>query len=195
MSNSAELERGYRRVLACYPTTGGSLPSGRARPGNADMATRALQDATLLVLASLAGGSQHGYGIITDVREISGGRVRLRAGTLYRALDRLRADQLISVDREEVVDTRLRRYYRLTHAGGKRLLAGAAGLGHRRATGSDLRVGDAEREATVVALGEHFAQGRLTLDELDARLDAAFTATTQSQISRITWDLPHVIAP
>ena len=48
------------------------------------------------------------------MREISGGRVRLRPGALYTALDRLRADELIGVDREEVVDGRLRRYYRLT---------------------------------------------------------------------------------
>ena len=76
-----------------------------------------MQEATFLILTALAAGSQHGYGIITDVTEISGGRVRLRAGTLYTALDRLRADQLIAVDREEIVDNRLRRYYRLTDAG------------------------------------------------------------------------------
>jgi DNA-binding PadR family transcriptional regulator len=159
------------------------------------MTTRAMQEATLLVLTALAAGSQHGSGIITDVREISGGRVRLRVGTLYTALDRLRADGLIGVDREEIVDSRLRRYYRITHAGGRRLLAGAASLTHRRAAGSDLRIGDAEREATVAVLSEHFAQGRLTLEELDERLDAAFAATTQGQISRLTWDLPHVITP
>jgi DNA-binding PadR family transcriptional regulator len=43
--------------------------------------------------------------------------VQLRAGTLYSALDRLRADKLIAVDREEIVDSRLRRYYKLTAAG------------------------------------------------------------------------------
>jgi DNA-binding PadR family transcriptional regulator len=159
------------------------------------MTTRATQEATLLVLAALATGSQHGRGIITDVREISGGRVRLRVGALYAALDRLRADGLIGVDREEIVDSRLRRYYRLTYAGGRRLLAGAAGLGHRRGAGADLRIGHAEREATVAALAEHFAQGRITLDELDARLDAAFTATTQGEISQVTWDLPHEMTP
>ena len=61
-------------------------------------------------------------------QEISGGQVRLRPGTLYTALDRLRADELIGVDREEVVDGRLRRYYRLTPAGTKRLAAEAARL-------------------------------------------------------------------
>jgi DNA-binding PadR family transcriptional regulator len=78
------------------------------------MATRAMQEATFMILTAVADGAQHGYGIIGDVRDISGGRVRLRAGTLYMALDRLRADELIAVDREEVVDGRLRRYYRLT---------------------------------------------------------------------------------
>ena len=95
---------------------------------NVGMGTRAMQEATFLILTALADGSQHGYGIITEVREISGGRVRLRAGTLYTALDRLRADGLIGVDREEVVDGRLRRYYRLTPEGTGRLAAEAARL-------------------------------------------------------------------
>jgi DNA-binding PadR family transcriptional regulator len=87
-----------------------------------------MQEATFLILTALAAGSQHGYGIITDVQEISDGRVRLRAGTLYTALDRLRADELIDVDREEIVDNRLRRYYRLTPTGSKLLAAEAARL-------------------------------------------------------------------
>ena len=87
-----------------------------------------MQEATFLILTALAGGSQHGYGIITDVEQISKRRVRLRPGTLYTALDRLRADKLIAVDREEVVDSRLRRYYRLTPAGEERLAEEAARL-------------------------------------------------------------------
>jgi DNA-binding PadR family transcriptional regulator len=85
------------------------------------MSKRTMQEATFLILTALAGGSQHGYGIITDVEQISSGRVRLRAGTLYTALDRLRVDGLLEVDREEVVDNRLRRYYRLTPTGAQRL--------------------------------------------------------------------------
>jgi DNA-binding PadR family transcriptional regulator len=92
------------------------------------MAIRPMQEATFLILTALADGSQHGYGIISEVADISEGRVRLRAGTLYTALDRLRADGLIDVDREEIVDNRLRRYYRLTPAGGRRLAAEAARL-------------------------------------------------------------------
>ena len=87
-----------------------------------------MQEATFLILTALAGGSQHGYGIISDVEQISKRRVRLRPGTLYTALDRLRADKLIAVDREEVVDSRLRRYYRLTPAGEERLAEEAARL-------------------------------------------------------------------
>ena len=87
-----------------------------------------MQEATFLILTALAAGSQHGYGIITDVQAISGGRVQLKAGTLYAALERLRADKLVEVDREEIVDSRLRRYYRLTPAGAEQLAAEAARL-------------------------------------------------------------------
>jgi DNA-binding PadR family transcriptional regulator len=87
-----------------------------------------MQEATFLILTALADGSQHGYGIIAEVQEISGGRVRLRAGTLYTALDRLRADGLIEVDREEIVESRLRRYYRLTTEGTRQLADEAARL-------------------------------------------------------------------
>jgi DNA-binding PadR family transcriptional regulator len=92
------------------------------------MTKRTMQEATFLILTALAAGSQHGYGIIADVAQISGGRVRLRAGTLYSALDRLRLDGLIGVDREEIVDGRLRRYYRLTAEGSRQLAAEAARL-------------------------------------------------------------------
>jgi DNA-binding PadR family transcriptional regulator len=92
------------------------------------MRKRAMQEATFLILTALAGSTQHGYGIITDVERISDQRVRLRAGTLYTALERLRADRLVEVDREEIVDGRLRRYYRLTAVGQERLAAEAARL-------------------------------------------------------------------
>jgi DNA-binding PadR family transcriptional regulator len=84
---------------------------------------KSLQEPTFLIMTALAAGAQHGYGIMTDVAEISGGRVRLLAGTLYAALDRLTGEGLVEADREEVVDGRLRRYYRLTPAGGQRLEA------------------------------------------------------------------------
>jgi DNA-binding PadR family transcriptional regulator len=85
-----------------------------------------MQEATFLILTALAAGSQHGYGIMSDVARISNGCVALRAGTLYSALDRLRLEGLIAVDREEVVDSRLRRYYRLTQEGARQLATEAA---------------------------------------------------------------------
>ena len=60
---------------------------------------------------------------MTDAADISGGRLRLRAGTLYAALNRLVTEHLVEVDREEIVDARLRRYYRLTPHGAHRLEA------------------------------------------------------------------------
>ena len=150
------------------------------------MSTRSRHEATCLILTVLAGGSQHGYGIVTGVRQISGGRVRLRAGTLYLALDRLHTDGLVGADREEVAASRVRRYYRLSAASAGWLPAGA----RQRAAGPYLRIGDADRDATVAALCDHFAQGRLTAEELGARLDAVLAATTQGEVARATWDLP-----
>lgn len=86
---------------------------------------KALQEPAFLVLAALAGGALHGYALVEDVRRVSDGRVRLHTGTLYAILDRLRGAGLVEVDREEVVDSRLRRYYRLTGAGAERLAAEA----------------------------------------------------------------------
>ena len=87
-----------------------------------------MQEATFLILTALASSAQHGYGIIADVKKISGGRVMLGAGTLYTALDRLRADGLLVVDHEEVVENRLRRYYSLTPTGAQVLAAEAERL-------------------------------------------------------------------
>jgi DNA-binding PadR family transcriptional regulator len=103
------------------------------------MSDRAMQEATYLILTALAAGSQHGYGIIADVSSISDGRVRLRAGTLYTALDRLKTDGLVVVDREEIAGGRLRRYYRLTPDGAQRLAAEAARL-HANATAAMRRL-------------------------------------------------------
>ena len=80
-----------------------------------------LREPAYLVLTALAGEARHGYSVIEDVAHISAGRVQLHTGSLYAILDRLRENGLIEVDREEVVASRLRRYYRLTGAGVARL--------------------------------------------------------------------------
>jgi hypothetical protein len=60
------------------------------------------------------------------------------------------------------------------------------------ATQPSLRIGDAERDAVAAELREHFAHGRLTLEEFNQRIDAVFAAKTQRDLSRLTSDLPHV---
>ena len=93
-----------------------------------------MREPTFLVLAALAERPQHGYGVIDDVLRLSDGRVRLRAGTLYAALDRLRTEGLVEVDREEIVQSRLRRYYRITDAGAGSL----AEEGHRQRRNAEI---------------------------------------------------------
>jgi DNA-binding MarR family transcriptional regulator len=56
------------------------------------------------------------------------------------------------------------------------------------------RVSNADRDTAAAALGEHFAQGRLTLDELNARLDAALTARTHGELAQAARDLPALAA-
>jgi PadR family transcriptional regulator len=87
--------------------------------------TGPLSESTYFVLASLIDGPLHGYGIIKRATEISDDSVRLTAGTLYGALERLAGQGLVAVDGEEVVDGRARRYYRLTGRGGEAVAAEA----------------------------------------------------------------------
>ena len=82
-----------------------------------------VREPTFLILTALAGEPMHGYGLIAEVGRLSDGRISLRPGTLYGALDRLVDAGLVSVDREEIVDGRLRRYYRLAELGGELLAA------------------------------------------------------------------------
>jgi DNA-binding PadR family transcriptional regulator len=98
-----------------------------------------LRPASYFVLASLLDGPLHGYAIATRARELSEDRVRLTAGTLYGALERMASRGLVQVDREETVDGRLRRYYRLSDRGRETVtgeaerLAAAARVVQRRA--------------------------------------------------------------
>ena len=85
-----------------------------------------MSTASYFILAALLDGPRHGYGIIKQAAELSDGRVRLAAGTLYGALDRLTGRGLVLPDQEEVVEGRTRRYYRLTDQGAEALAAEAA---------------------------------------------------------------------
>jgi DNA-binding PadR family transcriptional regulator len=73
-----------------------------------------------------------------------------------------------------------------------RHLLAAPARHHRMPPAPGIRVGDADRDAAAAVLGEHFAQGRLTLDELNTRLGAALAATTHGELSQATGDLPEV---
>src|SRR5262245_44211116 len=80
-----------------------------------------MREPTFLILTALAEHPRHGYGVIQEVAALSDGRVELRAGTLYAALERLTESGLLTVDREEAVEGRLRRYYRVTDDGRREL--------------------------------------------------------------------------
>jgi DNA-binding PadR family transcriptional regulator len=88
----------------------------------------ALREPTFFILSALAGGPLHGYGIIGEVERLSGGRLRLRAGTLYGALDRLSSDGWVAFDGVSQESGPQRTNYRLTDEGRVRLEAEVARL-------------------------------------------------------------------
>jgi DNA-binding PadR family transcriptional regulator len=72
------------------------------------------------ILLSLADREQHGYGIMNDVLERTGGKVRLWPATLYGTIRKLIEAGLIEESDERPVpekDDARRRYYRLTELG------------------------------------------------------------------------------
>jgi PadR family transcriptional regulator, regulatory protein PadR len=76
-----------------------------------------IREPTYFLMASLLNGPLHGYAIAQEASELSEGRVRLTAGTLYGALDRLVKKGLIRETGDELVDGRKRRSYALTDEG------------------------------------------------------------------------------
>ncbi|HXA61238.1 MAG TPA: DUF1707 domain-containing protein [Streptosporangiaceae bacterium] len=55
----------------------------------------------------------------------------------------------------------------------------------------DMRASDADRDRVAAALREHYAQGRLTADELEERLAGTYQARTVGDLQRVTADLPE----
>jgi len=53
-----------------------------------------------------------------------------------------------------------------------------------------LRIGDADRSRAAEVLADHYAEGRLTLEEYDERLDAVWTARTDADLRVLFHDLP-----
>lgn len=74
------------------------------------------RDLDLLLLAVLRGRPRHGYELIAELRERSGGTFDLPEGTVYPALHKLEGAGLVASD-WDTVDGRKRRTYRLTAAG------------------------------------------------------------------------------
>jgi DNA-binding PadR family transcriptional regulator len=85
------------------------------------MQTLPLTEPVLLILLSLAERPSHGYAILKDVAEMSGGRVNLSTGTLYAALRRMLEEGWIQRFEEEETGSRGRQAYRLTPAGRRNL--------------------------------------------------------------------------
>jgi hypothetical protein len=59
----------------------------------------------------------------------------------------------------------------------------------------DLRVGDPERDEVALALRDHWALGRLTIEELDRRLERVYAAATRADLRAVTVDLPTPEGP
>lgn len=69
-------------------------------------------------------------------------------------------------------------------------MASGFGASAPGSSGDGMRVGNAEREAIAGELREHYASGRLTLEELNERLEAAFAAKTRADLTAVMRDLP-----
>jgi DNA-binding PadR family transcriptional regulator len=92
-----------------------------------------LTPAVFHILLALTDGEKHGYAIMREVKETTGGRVMMGPGTLYGAIRRLLMAGLIAetVERPDpALDDSRRRYYELTDLGRRVLTAEAERLAH-----------------------------------------------------------------
>jgi len=79
-----------------------------------------LPPATFHILVALAKEDRHGYAVMLDVEQRTGGEIRLSAGTLYRSIQRMLEQGLIRETRDRPapeLDDERRRYYRITPFG------------------------------------------------------------------------------
>ncbi len=72
------------------------------------------------IIVALARGEKHGYAVMRDIDDLSGGSVSMGPGTLYGSIKRM-IDQGLVEETEErpdpALDDQRRRYYRLTSLG------------------------------------------------------------------------------
>jgi DNA-binding PadR family transcriptional regulator len=79
-----------------------------------------LNGPALHILLTLGTDAKHGYAIMRDIADQSGGRIRILPGTLYSTIKRLVAADLIEeceAPRGAESDDARRRYYRVTRTG------------------------------------------------------------------------------
>lgn len=82
--------------------------------------TAVLTPAVFHILLALSDGHSHGYGVMQDVEQFTGGELRLGPGTLYRSIQRMLVDGLIeelAMALHDESDDDRRRHYRLTRKG------------------------------------------------------------------------------
>jgi len=93
---------------------------GNPHPKSGDLLQGTLD---LLVLKTLTRGSMHGYAITEFIQETSEDVLRVEEGALYPALHRLELRGLLASEWGVSASNRRAKYYRLTSAGKKELLA------------------------------------------------------------------------
>ncbi|MFN7165272.1 MAG: PadR family transcriptional regulator [Hyphomonas sp.] len=85
-----------------------------------DRAPKPLTPAVLHILMALAGGELHGYAIMKQVEQDTGGAMKMGPGTLYGSISRMMKDALIAEGEtrsDPEMDDARRVYYRLTALG------------------------------------------------------------------------------
>jgi PadR family transcriptional regulator PadR len=75
----------------------------------------------LLILKAVSLGSEHGYGVLLRIEQITGSALTIEQGALYPALYRLESQGLLDTEWGTSDNNRKAKYYRLTPAGRKRL--------------------------------------------------------------------------
>jgi len=81
----------------------------------------------MLILKAVSLKPLHGYGVLLRIRQMSGGALEIRQGSLYPALYRLEHQGLIATQWGQSENNRRAKYYTLTAAGRRRLREETAG--------------------------------------------------------------------
>lgn len=95
------------------------MPRQKPNPDDVD-SYLPLPASVMHIIVALAGGEKHGYAIMRDIEELSGGSASIGPGTLYGSIKRMIDQQLVEETDERpdpALDDQRRRYYRLTALG------------------------------------------------------------------------------